>query len=209
MRSTHMPEVRCGRVAVRRVRDDAAPMPLMEGVSIKPVAGTPFLFDVFPDTGCYQSLMLLDLVSAYGMYLDQGRIKKIKAVDGGQIECCGSASFQASYEGRTTDVLVLVTPALQDEILLSWRTLQRLGVIPKDFLHRACTTKAMPEVKIEPKESSPKRPDQTDSTKDSIPKRPEFVPEAIPTQPLPSGPKCIPRIGVEALIKRTCIRVQY
>ena len=55
MRSTHMPEVRCGRVAVRRVRDDAAPMPLMEGVSIKPVAGTPFLFDVFPDTGCYQS----------------------------------------------------------------------------------------------------------------------------------------------------------
>ena len=204
-----MPEVRCSRVSARCVRDDATPSPLMEDVSIKPVTGTPFLFDVFPDTGCYQSLMSLDLVSAYGMYLDQGRIKKIKAVDGGQIECCGSASFQASYEGWTTDVLVLVTPALQDEILLSWRTLQRLGVIPKDFLHRACTTKAMPEVKIEPKESSPKRPDQTDSTKDSIPKRPEFVPEAIPTQPLPSGPKCIPRIGVEALIKRTCIRVQY
>ena len=162
-----MLEVRCSRVAARRVKDDAAPTPLMEDVSIKPVAGTPFLFDVFPDTGCYQSLMSLDLVSAYGMHLDRGPIKKIKAVDGGQMECCGSVSFQASYEGRTTDVLGLVTPALKDMILLSLRTLQRLGVIPKDFLHRACTTKAMPEVKIEPKESSPKRPDQTDYTKES------------------------------------------
>ena len=151
-----MTEVRCSRVAARRVRDDTAPTPLMEGVSIKPVAGTPFLFDVFPDTGFYQSLMSLDLVFAYGMYLDQGRIKKIKAVDGCQMKCCGSVSFQALYEGQTTDVLALVTPALQDEILLSWRTLQRLGVIPEDFPHCACTTKAMPKVKIEPEESSPK-----------------------------------------------------
>ena len=77
------------------MRDDAAPTPLMENVSMELAAGTPFLFYVFPVTGCYQSLMLLDLVSAYGMYLDQGRIKKIKAVDGGQMECCGSVSFQA------------------------------------------------------------------------------------------------------------------
>ena len=75
------------------MRDDAAPTPLMEDVSIKPAVGTPFLFDVFPDTGCYQSLMLLDLVSTYGMHLDQGRIKKIKAVDRGRMECCGSVSF--------------------------------------------------------------------------------------------------------------------
>ena len=95
-RSTHMPEVRCGRVAARHVRDDAAPTPFMEDVSIKPATGTPFLFDVFPDTGL-QSLMSLDLVSTYGMHLDRGRIKKIKAVDGGRIECCGSVSFQASY----------------------------------------------------------------------------------------------------------------
>ena len=52
-RSTHMLEVRCGRVAARRVRDDAAPTPLMDDVSIKPVTGTPFLFDVFPHTGFY------------------------------------------------------------------------------------------------------------------------------------------------------------
>ena len=126
-----MPEIRCGRVAARRVQDDSAPTPLMENVAIKPVDGTPFKFDVFPDTGCYQSIVSLDLVQAYGMNLDRGRIKKIKAVDGGRMECSGSVSIQVSYEGRTTDFLALVTPALQDEILLSWRTLQRLGVYSK------------------------------------------------------------------------------
>ena len=117
------------------------------------------------------------------------------------MKCSGSVSLKSSYEGQTLDVLALVTPALQDEILLSWRTLQRLGVIPKDFPHRTCITKAMPEVKIEPKESPPKSPDQTDSTKESTPKRPEFGPEIVPTQSLPSGPKGHPRIVVETLIK--------
>ena len=59
----------------------------------------------------------------------------------------------------------------------------------------------MPKVKIEPEESSPKRPDQTDSTNKSIPKRPEFMPETIASKSLPSGPEDHPRAGVENLIK--------
>ena len=47
--------------------------------------------------------------------------------------CSGSTSFQATYGGETTNVLALVTPALNKEVILSWRTLQRLKVIPKDF----------------------------------------------------------------------------
>ena len=98
--STHVPEVRCGRVAARQVVDDAEATPLMEGVAIKPMDDTPFQFDVFPDTGCYQSLISLDLVTAYGLHLDRGRKKKIKAVDGGYMECSGSVSFQATYQGQ-------------------------------------------------------------------------------------------------------------
>ena len=41
------------------------------------------------------------------------------------------------------DVLALVTPALQDEVLLSWRMLQRLDAIPKEFpLRRRMSTMA-------------------------------------------------------------------
>ena len=42
-------------------------------------------------------------------------------------------TFQVALGGRSTGVLALVTPSLNQEILLSWRTLQRLGVIPMDF----------------------------------------------------------------------------
>ena len=131
--STHRSMIRCGKVAARRATDDAEATPLMEDVEIKPSQGTPFKFSVFPDTGCYQSLISLDLVNAYGMNVDEGRVKRIKTVDGSHMKCNGSVSFQATYQGRKTEVLALVTPALQEEILLSWRALQRLGVIPKDF----------------------------------------------------------------------------
>ena len=41
--------------------------------------------------------------------------------------------FQVTYGKYTTNILTLITPALNREIILSWRALQRLGVIPKDF----------------------------------------------------------------------------
>ena len=77
-----------------------------------------------------------NLVNNYGMKVDRNRVKKIKAVDGGQMECSGSVAFQVTYEGQKTDVLALVTQALQDEVLLSWKKFQRLDVIPKEFPRR-------------------------------------------------------------------------
>ena len=137
--------VRCSRVsATRRVIDDSEPTPLMRDVLIKPTGhrnnstcltkeGTAFNFDAFPDTGCQQSLVSADLVSAYGMVLDPRRTKQIQAVDGGDVPCSGSVTFKAPYGGQETDILALVTPALHEEVVLGWRALQRLGVIPKDF----------------------------------------------------------------------------
>ena len=95
-RSTYLPEIRCGRVAARRAEDNSGPMPLMEDVKIKPAKGIPFKFNVFPDTGCYQSLIASDLVKTMGMQVDRNCVKKIKAVDGGQMECSGSVAFQVT-----------------------------------------------------------------------------------------------------------------
>ena len=78
--------------------------------------------------------MAEDLVSACGLVLDQTKKKKIKSVDGNRVPCSGLTSFQATYGGETTNVLALVTPALNKEVILSGRTIQRLKVIPKDFL---------------------------------------------------------------------------
>ena len=110
----------------------------MKDVKIRPFKtnqglGKTTTLDVFPDTGCQQTLVAEDLVIACGLMLDQTKKKKIKSVDGNRVPCSGSTSFQATYGGETTNVLALVTPALNKEVILSWRILQRLKVIPKDF----------------------------------------------------------------------------
>ena len=37
------------------------------------------------------------------------------------------------YDGQSTNVLALVTSGLSNEIVLSWRALQRLGVLPENY----------------------------------------------------------------------------
>ena len=54
----------------------------------------------------------------------------------------GSTRFQITYDGQTTNVLALVTTALSNEIVLSWRALQRLKVLPEDFPRAQTTVKA-------------------------------------------------------------------
>ena len=54
--------VKMARVKRARVKDVSEPTPLMSQVRIIPQTRTPFRFDVLPDTGCYQSLISMDLV---------------------------------------------------------------------------------------------------------------------------------------------------
>lgn len=126
-------EVRCGRVAACAL-DNAQTTPLMEDVLIHPTSqktrngshmvncsGTPFRFNVFPDSGCYQSLISEDLVGMYGMGLDRTQTKRIRGADGNLKKCSGSVSFEATYETCTTHILALVTPTLQNEVLRAGR----------------------------------------------------------------------------------------
>ena len=112
--------------------------------------------------------MAEDLVSACGLVLDQTKKKKIKSVDGNRVPCSGSTSFQAMYGGETTNVLALFTPALNKEVILSWRTLQRLRVISKDFpspvpLHDKAAT-----YKAEKKQSNLVKPEEAINLNETI-----------------------------------------
>ena len=80
---------RVGRINVvckrARVQDDSEPTPLMKDVKIRPFKtnqglGNTTTLDVFPDTGCQQTLMAEHLVSACGLVLDQTKEKKIKSL---------------------------------------------------------------------------------------------------------------------------------
>ena len=89
--------VNCRRVATK-VHDDSDPIPMMEvqidSIGKKKMKKTrPTTMEVFPDTGCQQSLVSEDLVGHCGLKLDESRKKKIKAVDGNTIPCSGSTEF--------------------------------------------------------------------------------------------------------------------
>merc|ERR1712020_802366 len=117
---------------------------MMQNVRIKNLAkkAKTTTMEVFPDSGCQESLVSGDLISPLGLVLDQKRKKRIRAVNGAKVSCLGSTSFQITYDGQTTNVLALVTTALSKEIVLSWRALQRLKVLPEDFPRAQTTVKA-------------------------------------------------------------------
>ena len=97
--------IRVNLSRVEDAEDDAEPTPLMTDVTITPQTGTPFLHDVFPDTGCYQSLISLDLVTANGMVVDKRKKKTLRAVNGFALKCCGAVTFQVAVGGQRTGVL--------------------------------------------------------------------------------------------------------
>ena len=53
-----------------------------------------------------------------------------------------------TYDGQTTNVTALVTSGLSNEIVLSWRALQRLRVLPENYLRSQYSRANKSEVKI-------------------------------------------------------------
>jgi len=129
---------RIGSIKVKEVvsKENSRPTPMMRNVMIIPDGqGTACKKDCLPDTGCTQSLISEDIVRETGMKIDTNTKKKIRAVNDQKLECSGTATFTAKYEGRTAVVSALVSSSIQDEILLSWKELVKLGVIPTSFPH--------------------------------------------------------------------------
>ena len=93
--------------------------------------------------------------------------------------CRGTTTFEASYGDQTTEVLVLVSPDLNDDaVLLGWKALQRLRIIPENFPSPTKTKEDDASVqaltvKIEPLDPTP--PDTS----------PEILPETMPPEILP------------------------
>ena len=130
-------EVVCWRIASTAVHDDSAPIPMMKDVKIEPINKKmntkPTVMEVFPDSDSQETLVSTDLMDYLGLELNKRRKKHIKGIDGKTyVPCLGSSKFQVTYNGQQTNVLALATSGLSNEVVLSWRTLQWLGVLPED-----------------------------------------------------------------------------
>ena len=89
--------------------------------------------------GCQETLVSEDLVDYLWLVLDVRQKKRIKGIHGRRVQCLGSNTFQVTYDGQTTNVLALVTSSLNNEIVLSLKVLQRLGILLEDYQRRQFT----------------------------------------------------------------------
>ena len=101
------------------------PTPMMRGVKVFPRGGgVPFTFEMCPDTGCTMTLISEDVVARQGLTVDTRSLK---------LDNSGTVTFGIKFQGKTTEVIALVSSSIRGEVLLSWQVLQKLGVIKSDF----------------------------------------------------------------------------
>ena len=74
-------------------------------------------------------MIAADLVPTYGLIMDRYRFKPLKNVNGNSVKVIGSVTFEVVYKGIDVEIVALVSPAIEEEVILSWRTLQKLGII--------------------------------------------------------------------------------
>ena len=69
------------------------------------------------------------------MFVNWRKKKQIWNASNELMSCEGTTTFQVNYEGQKTEVVALVSSDLDDEVLLGWRAVQRLKIIPEIFPH--------------------------------------------------------------------------
>ena len=112
----------------------ADPMPMMHNIVVIPhEGGQPFKFEACPNTGCTKTIISRNLVIRQGMRFNPDSTLMIRAVNAQSLDNSSSVTFTLRYQGRSTEVSALVSDAVKEEILLSWRVLKNLGVIDSTF----------------------------------------------------------------------------
>ena len=90
--------------------------------------GTPFEFDVLPDTGATISVIASDIARRYGLRR-RDSTEKLLAADNSTLKVLGCTRIKING----VQIRALITDAFSNEILLSWRDMVRLHIIAEDF----------------------------------------------------------------------------
>ena len=113
--------------------DDCEPTPICN-MHFETENGVEFTHDVLPDTGCSQTLISLDLAKSNGMVVNRKLKKNIRNASDESMCCNGTVEFEVSFQGNSTRVAALVSSDLAGgEVLLDWKALRRLRIIPEHF----------------------------------------------------------------------------
>ena len=113
-------------------KDDCKPTPTCK-MELEMDKGRVFLKEVLPDTGCSQTIISKSLAKTNEMFMDPKKTKQIWNASNELMLCKGTATFEVAFGGQNTEVMALMSPDLEDYVLLGRRALQRLKIILLNF----------------------------------------------------------------------------
>jgi len=102
-------------------------------VRISPSGSKPFHFNILPDTGATISILARDVTEKYNIKVNRSINERILTANGSPMPCDGLTTMHIYSNGNSAKVKALVTPAMKNDIFLSWHDLQKLKVIPENF----------------------------------------------------------------------------
>lgn len=92
--------------------------------------------DALPDTGTSRSIINLETFRRLKCELNKRERQHCTTANGTTLYIAGSAKIRLSFEGQTVVINCLVAEDLHEEMLISWRDLQRMGIIDDNFPSR-------------------------------------------------------------------------
>lgn len=93
-----------------------------------------------PDTGTSRSIVHVKILQRAGIEFNPGGAEPISAANGSALTCMGNVLLEIKVDDRCVMIDALVTDTLHDSCLLSWKDLQRLGIVSKAFPNRPQAT---------------------------------------------------------------------
>ena len=116
------------RVAKVQLSD---PTPRLD-CKIIPPRGPDFTFHALPDTGATVTVISHDLAQRKGLEIKPAPNEQLLSADETGLNVAGHTRFNVNG----THVKAIVSKSLKNELLIGWRDLMRLGIIPETFPNR-------------------------------------------------------------------------
>ena len=108
-------------------------------------------FQALPDTGATISLISSDLATSLKLPLQQFN-KQLVAANNTDMPVNGIAELQLTFNNKSFILSVVVTPSFSNDLIISWRDLQRMKVIPDNFpspINESIASVSLAEVKAQ------------------------------------------------------------
>ena len=94
--------------------------------------------DAMPDTGTSTSMVNKRVLDNANVRFNPNKRRPISAANATPLRCDGTAKLTISFDGQSIETDVLVSSQLQEDFLVSYGDLLKLGVLPDTFPESSC-----------------------------------------------------------------------